>query len=42
MTEHKESMVTMYSKKGMRHGNNWIHHEGTKVTKKIVTGLLNM
>jgi len=27
MTEHKESMVTMYCKKGMRHGNNWIHHE---------------
>jgi hypothetical protein len=25
--EHRESIVTMYSKKGMRHGNNWIHHE---------------
>jgi len=27
MTEDRESMVTMYSKEGMRHGHNWIHHK---------------
>jgi len=37
MTEDRESMVTMYSKKGMRHGYNWIHHEGHEVEAALLS-----
>jgi len=37
MTEHRESMVTMYSKEGMRHGHNWIHHEVHEVEVALLS-----